>query len=110
MALDVDEVEAMLLAAGRHGAAITYADALNALGHRFTRPLMRQLCVVLDEVDARGRALGRPGLAVLVVRQSDGLPGQGWWMGQQNYSGPWVGAQARAHVHALQLTVFLYCS
>lgn len=102
MAFDVDEVEALLIGAARAGEALTYAEALAALGHRFTRPLMRQLCVALDAVDARGRGRGDPELAVLVVRQSDGLPGQGWWMGERGYTGPWHGPDARAHVTALQ--------
>lgn len=102
MAFDVDEVEALLIGAARAGQPITYSDALAALGHRFTRPLMRQLCVVLGEIDARGRGRGDPELAVLVVRQSDGLPGQGWWMGARDYAGAWEGPQARAHVAGLQ--------
>ena len=101
MAFDVDEVEALLIAAARAGETLTYSDALAALGHRFTRPLMRQLCVALD-----GRGAGRPELAVLVVRQSDGLPGQGWWLGERGYTGPWQGIEAMAHVAMLQRRAF----
>ncbi len=100
MAFDVDEVEARLIGAARVGEPLTYSEALAALGHRFTRPLMRQLCVVLGEVDARGRGRGDPELAVLVVRQSDSLPGQGWWMTERGYAGPWQGPEARTHVTA----------
>jgi len=103
---DVDEVEAMLIAAARAGAALTYSDALGALGHRFTRPLMRRLCVVLADVDARARGRGDAELAVLVVRQSDGLPGQGWWIGQQTVVGDWNGPDARAHVARRQAATF----
>ena len=46
----------------------------------FTRPKMRALCKVLSVVDEEAEARGEPELAVLVVRQSDGLPGQGWWI------------------------------
>lgn len=106
MAFDVDEVEALLIASARARAPITYSDALLALGHRFTRPRMRALCVVLSEIDARGRASGDPELAVLVVRQSDGLPGQGWWIGARDYSGPWQGPEAMAHVRLLQSRAF----
>ena len=41
---------------------------------------MRQLCKVLGIFDEDAAARGEPELAVLVVRQSDGLPGQGWWV------------------------------
>ena len=103
---DVDEVEALLIAAARAGEPITYSDALQALGHRFTRPLMRQLCVVLADVDSRARGRGQPEMAVLVVRQSDGLPGQGWWTGREDYGGPWQGAEARTYVLAHQHRCF----
>lgn len=108
LSLDPAEVEALLRASARAGEPITYSDALAALGHRFTRPLMRQLCAVLADVDARAAGRGEPGLAVLVVRQSDGLPGQGWWMGERGYSGAWEGPEARAHVRALQARAFDY--
>ena len=41
---------------------------------------MRALCKVLGAVDDEAEERGEPELAVLVVRQSDGLPGQGWWV------------------------------
>lgn len=88
------------------GAALTYADALAALGHRFTRPRMRQLCAALNDVDARARGAGEPELAVLVVRQSDGLPGQGWWTGRDDVPGLWTGPDARRFVERLQAAAF----
>ena len=106
MAFNVDEVEALLIAAAQGGAAVTYSQMLGALGHRFTRPLMRQLCVVLDAVDSRARGCGDPELAVLVVRQSDALPGQGWWLGERGYSGAFEGAAARAYVGRAQARAF----
>ena len=39
------------------------------------------VCKVLSYVDDEAEGRGEPELAVLVVRQSDGLPGQGWWVG-----------------------------
>ena len=53
---------------------------LEHLGYAFSRPKMRQLCAVLGDVDRDAEARGEPELAVLVVRQSDGIPGQGWWV------------------------------
>lgn len=107
---DVDAVEAVLVGAARAGAAVTYADALAALGHRFTRPRMRQLCVALDAVDARGRGSGRPEFAVLVVRQSDGLPGQGWWTGRRDWDGRWSGPEALAYVRGVQARAFAWAA
>ena len=77
---DPGEVRAILIAAAKAGESITYSEVLNLLGHHFTRPKMRALCTVLGHVDDFGAARGEPELAVLVVRQSDRLPGQGWWV------------------------------
>jgi len=108
-----EEVRAHLIAAAGAGEAITYAELLERLGYPFSRPRMRQLCVLLGEVDAIGSAGGEPELAVLVVRQSDGLPGQGWWIGaarDHDYAGPWEGPEARAFVSELQVQAFRYWS
>ncbi len=101
-------MRALLLACARAGQPITYAEALAAFGLPFSRPMMRQLCRALDAVDEGCRAEDQPELAVLVVRQSDGLPGQGWWVGRSDHRGPWEGPQARAHVAALQARAFAF--
>ena len=88
---DPDEVRAILIASARAGQAISYSEVLGLLGHHFSRPKMRALCSVLAYVDEDAEARGEPEMAVLVVRQSDGLPGQGWWIGgakSHGYSGP----------------------
>jgi hypothetical protein len=108
---DVDEVRALLIAAAREERPLSYAEALANLGHRFTRPKMRSLCKVLDAVDSRGEAAGEPELAVLVVRESDGLPGLGWWVGSSvryGHDGDWTGPEARALVRELQGRAFDY--
>jgi hypothetical protein len=51
---------------------------------------------------------GTPALAVLVVREGDGLPGQGWWTGRTDYQGQWTGPDAQAHIAKLQAAVFAY--
>jgi hypothetical protein len=111
---DPAEVRALLIAAARQGTPLTYAALLAMLGHGFTRPLMRQLCKVLDAIDEDGRAAGEPGLAVLVVRQSDGLPGQGWFVsrtGLYNDLPPeWEGPEARRYTEARQAEAFAYWS
>jgi len=69
------EVRAILIASARAGESITYSEVLALLGHAFTRPKMRALCKVLTFIDEQSEERGEPELAVLVVRQSDGLPG-----------------------------------
>ena len=109
--LDPREIEALLQASARAGEAMTYADVLNAVGLAFSRPKMRALCKVLDTIDDWARGRGEPELAVLVVRQSDGLPGQGWWTGapdRRGYHGLWEGPEAKAFIAGVQRTTFAY--
>lgn len=111
---DPAEVRKRLIAAAAAREAITYADLLNALGHRFTRPKMRALCKVLAAADDEAASRDEPELAVLVVRQSDGLPGQGWWVGGgaivHGYEGLWTGPEAAKLVRRLQRQAFDYWS
>jgi hypothetical protein len=104
----VDELEALLILKAKKGAAVSYGEVFAWFGHPFQRFQVGQLCAALDEVDRRQRGLGRPELAVLVVRASDGIPGQGWWMGknQDAWSGPIVGPEAAAFVRAIQRRAF----
>jgi len=108
---DAGRVRAILIEAARRGEAVSYSQLLNELGHRFTRPKMRALCKTLDAIDARAEAAGEPELAVLVVRESDKLPGQGWWVGataSRAYKGSWTGPEAEAFVRGIQARVFEY--
>ncbi|MEO7564655.1 MAG: ribose-phosphate pyrophosphokinase [Sphingomicrobium sp.] len=108
---DPDEVRAILIASAQAGQSITYSEVLGLLGHQFSRPKMRALCAVLARVDDVSEALGEPELAVLVVRQSDGLPGQGWWVGgakARRFEGPWEGPEAAALIGRLHFTTFAY--
>jgi hypothetical protein len=107
---DVALVRALLVAAAREGRSVSYSELLGQLGHRFTRPKMRAVCKTLDAIDGAGAQAGEPGLAVLVVRESDRLPGQGWWVGSEarGYSGSWTGGEAAEHVRALQSHLFDY--
>jgi hypothetical protein len=48
---------------------------------------------------------------VLVVRESDWLPGQGWWNGvaeAHGYKGDWTGPDAARLVADLQAKAFAY--
>ncbi len=109
---DVSEVEALVQAAARAGRDMSYSETLIALGMRFSRPKMRALCKVLEAVDERAKSRGEPELAVLVVRESDRIPGQGWWVGRREggdrYAGPWEGDEAAAHIRKIQNRAFSY--
>lgn len=109
---DHEEVRAHLVAAARAGIALSYGELLEHLGYRFSRPKMRQLCAMLGDIDRAAEARGEPELAVLVVRQSDGLPGQGWWIGGggrlRGYDGPWEGPEAARFIRAVQGETFAF--
>ena len=108
---DPAEVRAILIASAKAGRAISYSEVLELLGHHFTRPKMRQLCKVLAHVDEAAAERGEPELAVLVVRQSDGLPGQGWWIGgarKHCYNGLWEGPGAARLIRKIQRQAFDY--
>jgi hypothetical protein len=109
---DQATVRAILLSAARERRAMSYSELLGCLGHRFTRPKMRALCKTLEAIDKAGAAAGEPELAVLVVREADGLPGQGWWAGgglsSRGHQGSWTGPEAKVLVSALQAEAFDY--
>ena len=109
---DPAEVRAHLVAAAAAGHAMTYSELLERLGYSFSRPKMRALCAVLGEVDQDAKARGEPELAVLVVRQSDGLPGQGWWVAgggrSRGYKGVWEGPEAKRFVGGVQSETFAF--
>lgn len=108
---DPQEVRAILVGAARAGTALTYAEVLGALGFAFSRPKMRALCAVLTTVDEEAEVRGEPELAVLVVRQSDSIPGQGWWISgarRHGYQGIWQGPDAARLIAEIQGRAFAY--
>lgn len=105
---DIDAIETLLQATAAQGERLSYSELLQAIGQRFTRPRMRALCKVLDAIDDRAVAAGQPELAALVVRESDRLPGQGWWIGRSDYAGAWDGPEARRYLDAVQRVVIAY--
>ncbi len=107
---DVALIGRLLQEAARDGRSVSYSELLLALGYRFSRPKMRSLCKVLDEIDRCGAERGEPELAVLVVRESDRLPGQGWWTGRRDYQGNWDGAEAREYIRTVQAHTFAHWS
>ena len=109
---DREEVRSHLVAAAKAGTALSYGELLERLGYHFSRPKMRALCAMLGEIDTEAAARGEPELAVLVVRASDGLPGQGWWVAggarDHDYLGPWEGPEAAALIRSVQAEVFAF--
>ena len=109
---DPEEVRAHLVAAARAGLALSYGELLEHLGYAFSRPKMRALCAMLGEIDRDAASRGEPELAVLVVRASDSIPGQGWWVGggarQRGYEGPWEGPEAARFIAGVQAETFAY--
>ncbi len=105
---DVAGIEKLLQRLAKKGRAVSYSEILLMLGFRFSRPKMRALCRTMDEVDRRAAERGEPELAALVVRESDRLPGQGWWIGRTDYKGQWTGPDARAFLEGIQQQTFDY--
>jgi len=107
-----EEIRAHLIGAASAGVALSYGELLERLGYHFSRPKMRALCAVLGDVDREAEARGEPELAVLVVRASDRIPGQGWWVAggarQHGYEGPWEGPEAARFIAAVQAETFAY--
>lgn len=105
-----DELEALLLLKARNGEAISYGEVFRWFGYPFQRFQVGQLCASLAEIDHRQRALGRPELASLVVRASDGLPGQGWWLSlaPDAWKGKFTGKRAEAFVRRAQRRCFAF--
>lgn len=109
---DPAEVRAHLIGAAAAGVALSYGEMLERLGYHFSRPKMRALCAVLGDVDRDAEARGEPELAVLVVRASDGIPGQGWWIAggarSRGYEGPWEGPEAARFIASVQAETFAF--
>lgn len=109
---DPEEVRLHLVAAAGAGTALSYGELLERLGFSFSRPKMRALCKILGTIDEAAALRGEPELAVLVVRQSDGLPGQGWWVAggarSRGYEGPWEGPEARRFIDRVQSESFAF--
>ena len=108
---DAATVRRLLIEAAKARRDVSYADLLDRMGHAFSRPKMRALCKTLGAVDDAAVAQGEPEFACLVVRQSDRLPGDGWWVSEARrlgYEGLWTGPQAVAFIRKRQKRVFDY--
>ncbi len=106
--LSFGTVRSILIDRAQRGLSISYSELFQEAGVRFSRPKVRALCRLLGEIDEEGAACGEPPLAVLVVRGSDRLPGEGWWETRTRYSGPREGEEGAKYVRKLQRVTFRY--
>ncbi len=109
--VDVDELERLLIEAASERRTLAYSDVLTHFGKRTTPIRVFALCRDLGEVSERNRLRGEPELAVLVVRKTDRLPGEGFFRGawqEGRYDGPATGPRAKMFIDELTATVFEY--
>ena len=109
--VDVDRLEALLIEAARARRSLTYAEVLAHFGLRIAPRRVYALCRDLGAVCARNRARGEPELAVLVVRKSDRLPGEGFFHGLWRdgaYDGPAIGPAAAIFIERETVRVFAH--
>jgi hypothetical protein len=109
--VDIDELEKLLVAAARARRSLTYAEVLAHFGIRLTPRRVFALCRDLGAVCERNRARGEPELAVLVVRKTDRLPGEGFFHSLWRdgaYDGPATGPAAAAFIRRETERVFAH--
>ena len=109
--VDIDRLEALLIEAARARRSLTYAEVLAHFGIRITPRRVFALCRDLGAVCERNRARGEPELAVLVVRKSDRLPGEGFFHSLWRdgaYDGPATGPAAAAFIRRETERVFAH--
>lgn len=109
--VDIDALEELLIGAARSRRTLAYSEVLAHFGKRVTPIRVFALCRDLGVVCERNRERQEPELAVLVVRKTDRLPGEGFfhesWK-DGSYDGPATGPEARAYIDGLTETVFGY--
>jgi hypothetical protein len=109
--VDIDRLEALLIAAAQAQRSLTYAEVLAHFGIRITPRRVFALCRDLGAVCERNRARGEPELAVLVVRKADRLPGEGFFHSLWRdgaYDGPATGPRAEAFIRRETKGVFAH--
>jgi hypothetical protein len=103
--VDLDRLERVLIQAALERRPLTYGQLLAYFGWKVTRITVSALCRDLGKLKERRAPEGRPELACLVVRRSDGLPGEGYFASLRRegaYAGPSVGPTAEAFLRARQ--------
>ena len=107
--LDLDRLESLLLRAARDGHALTYAQILGFFERRVGPIMVQALCRDLGHVCRRLEPRGLGDIACLVVRKSDGLPGDGYFQSlraEEGYGGPSTGPVAEAEIRRRQDRIF----
>jgi len=105
--LDADALERILIQAAREGRTVSYRQLLAMAGRRVGPNNVRALMRVLAEVCRRSEARGEPDLACLVVRESDGLPGEGYFTAEAERGEPLAGSR-QARVARAQQAAFAF--
>ncbi len=103
--VDLDHLERVLVQAARERRPVTYGQLLAFFERKVTRITVAALCRDLGAVCRRMEGAGKPDLACLVVRKSDGLPGEGWFTAEREasgYAGPSTGPEAERCVRLRQ--------
>ncbi len=109
--VDIDLLEQLLVDAARDRRTLTYGEVLGHFGKRVTPIRVYALCRDLGSVSERNSERREPELAVLVVRKTDRLPGEGFFRSawkDGSYDGPATGPRARAYIDELTEGVFRY--
>ena len=111
--VDLDRLERALIAAARERRPVTYGQLLAFFGWKVTRITVSALCRDLGRVEERRAGDGWPDLACLVVRRSDGLPGEGYFGSLRRkgrYAGPSVGPAAEAFLRGRQERAYAWAA
>lgn len=111
--VDLDRLERALIAAAQARRAVTYGQLLALFERKVTRITVAALCRDLGRVCRRVEARGGPDLACLVVRKSDGLPGEGYFASlrqDEGYDGPSSGPAAVALIAGRQARAFAFAA
>lgn len=111
--VDIEKLEQLLVDAARERRTLTYSEVLSHFGKRVTPIRVYALCRDLGLVSERNSERREPELAVLVVRKSDCLPGEGFFRSawqDGSYDGPATGPKARNYIDGLTEIVFSYFS
>ena len=109
--VDLDRLERILIQSARERRPVTYGQLLAMFERKVTRITVSALCRDLGRVEERRAGEGWPDLACLVVRKSDGLPGEGYFDSlrrEHAYAGPSVGEAAAAFIRARQERAFAW--
>lgn len=109
--VDLERLQRVLVEAARGRRPVTYGQLLAFFERKVTRITVAALCRDLGAVCRRVEADGAPDLACLVVRKSDGLPGEGWFAAERRssgYDGASLGPEAVRHVRRRQEQAFDY--